>query len=306
MRSRSMATQLITLGVVLALVLSACSGGSTTAKRNDPYADLPRYGELPTDAILYPSDYTPEELEKMNSTLRSQGESLVACLRQSGWPVTLEGDFPEYLKQVENFSMKPKWPSDDLAISEDLNIPVPITGSLSNDSTIDDARNLIQSLLKKNIIPTEPEDENQNVGQPPARSFVREITDLAQEQAFMKDEEDCRLKNPIDIESFRPQTSQQIQDVVRKLYDDPQYTELNNSQDSEKCYADEGFDISENQNVLIVAPIREWIRTGIKPNIENVKAYERSWLKVSAVCIWQNFRPMREIEVRYNREAGLY
>lgn len=133
---------------VLITLLSACGGSvssdrtttSSVAKSIDTYSDLPRFGDLPTDAVLRPGPLSTEEIAEVLSLRRKAGAFMVKCMNENGWNTTLEEDFPDYLSDFVYSPEAPLWPSDRLIMSNDPEHVLGLTGGITDDSTIEDAK----------------------------------------------------------------------------------------------------------------------------------------------------------------------
>lgn len=298
----------VTWPIILAvLVLFASCGGSGSHDRIttnptgapvDEFADLPKFGELPTDVVLHPSPLSADELEERKVAFRKSGDDFVACLQKRGWDVSLERNYPSYINfdpSAINLQAFP-WPGKILADLRNPSVPAGNTGDITEDSTIDDAKSKIDYIENKLLRALRGDSRSDEV----RPAFKNE----SEQKMYSTDVIECLQKGYTESSSHF-QVPEKIQETVSKIKNDSEYLRLDDRKRFFECIAEKGFNPEANQVEQAIAPLRRWVESDIRPDFDAMHKFEIAQGLAWAECKYGSFRTQREIEIRYNREAGL-
>jgi len=288
----------------ISILLSSCGGPDSNGRAttssfttvSDTFADFPKFGELPTDIVLHPPPLTSAEIDRLRAIRRKSGEDLVTCLKEKGWDVSLERNFPTFVDFLIPDQSAGPWPAESLSRLRDPNSKASVTGELNNNSTRDDAKTVLEKVSAEypGYLPGRDDHVDTNP------SFAND----AEKQRYSDDYAKCMEILYQGNVSLRD-VSANISELAEKIFNDPNYARLVDRRIFSKCTEAKGFDPEKDPIELVLAPIRDWVVNDKKPDLDEVHRIEKSIYLAWAECKFENFREIREIEISYNRDAGL-
>lgn len=284
--------------------LGACGGSDSTDRATtgdakitiDDFADLPKFGELPTDAVLHPPPLSIDQLEQLKLERTNFFESQASCMRDRGWNVTREKQFPDFLDfdlSLANFGTE-TWPEDVLDDLLNPDVPAKITGSITKQSSKTDAQAKIDEVNNRN--PSLVDQKNRE------RMVEMKFQSHEEERAYRDDNLACYIDSYVKKPSAT--TPKNIEELAGQIRADPAYGLLDRTSSISSCLSSKGITNVSNTNDAILEPLRKWVESDIRPNFDEMHANERSIRIATLECSYANFRTMREVEIRYNRDAG--